>query len=295
MQQSLSYYITKWIIKLKGIKKEFSQDPINYKKLRKEDVHDPKGIFSEHSQVRNFEVSKTKITEINRSERSNKLLIFIHGGAFVSGPSKHHWTTLKTIVKHTDCAAWMCDYPKAPEHDIVEISKNIDEVYNAGLSAFKSNQIILIGDSVGGTLIAALTQRLIQSKTELPKSIILISPVMDASMTNSDIEDVNKSDPMLSKIGVRSAKKMCADGKDLKDAIISPLYGSFKSFPKTIIFIAEHDITFPDQLLAIKKMENTEIDLEVIRGVNMPHIWPFLPVMKEAKSALNIIIDKIKN
>ena len=31
-------------------------------------------------------------------------------------------------------------------------------------------------------------------------------------------------------------------------------------------------------------------NIEVIEGKNMPHIWPFIPVMKEAKTALNRII-----
>jgi len=34
--------------------------------------------------------------------------------------------------------------------------------------------------------------------------------------------------------------------------------------------------------------------LEVIDGKKMPHIWPLLPVMAEAKHALKEIIEHIK-
>lgn len=295
MMQSFSYYIIKLILKLKGIKKDFSQDPIDYKKIRKEDIHHPKGKFFKQKGVRKFEVSNTLITEIKKTDTTNKLLIFIHGGAFICGPAQHHWDSLKEIVTHTNSTAWMCDYPKAPEHKILELSKNIDEVYDAALKIYSSDQIILIGDSAGGTLITALTQRLIQKGIDLPNKIILVSPVMDASMTNSKIAEIDKIDPMLSKVGVLSAKKMCAGLDNLGNAMISPLNGSFIGFPTTILFIAEHDITYPDQLLAIKKMKDAKVNLEVVKGINMPHIWLFLPVMKEAKSALKLLIDKIKN
>ena len=53
----------------------------------------------------------------------------------------------------------MCNYPKAPENKIDEISINVDQIYQKALLLFKSENIILMGDSAGGTLRIALTQR----------------------------------------------------------------------------------------------------------------------------------------
>jgi acetyl esterase/lipase len=294
MKQSLSYYIVLLILKLKGVKKNFSKDPIDFRKIRKEDVRQPKGKFFKQNTLRSFKVSQSSITEIGLNESSDKLLIFIHGGAFVSGPVQLHWDTIREIAKQTNCKVWMCDYPKAPENKITQISENIDSIYETALKSFRPNQISFIGDSVGGTLIMSLVQRLIKKSTSLPDKIVLISPVMDASMSNPDIDLVDK-DPVLSKIGVLSAKKMCAENGDLKNEMISPLYGEFEKFPQTFLFLAENDVTYPDQLLTVKKMIDAKINLEVITGKNMPHIWPLLPVMKEAKESLSEIIRIINN
>lgn len=293
MKQSSSYYITLFVIWIKGLKKDFSKDPINFKKLRKEDIHRPKGKFFKQNQVRNFHISNTLITEIKGNKTPDTLLIFIHGGAFISGPARHHWSVVETIYKETDYTVWVCDYPKAPENKISQISDNIDLVYTTALQKYQANQITFLGDSVGGTLIAALTQRLLQRNIVLPLKIILISPVMDATMSNPDIIKKDSLDPMLSKVGLLSAKKMCAEGDDLTNSMISPLYGSFKNFPHTIIFLAENDITYPDQKLAVQKLIKAKVHLEIIEGKNMPHIWPFLPVMKEAKIALKEIIKHL--
>lgn len=295
MNYSLSYYITLFVIKIKGLKKDFSSDPIDFKKIRKADVHHPKGSFFRGDRVRNFKVAKSLITEVKPKNDSDSLLIFIHGGAFISGPAQHHWDTVKELSKRTTQTIWLCDYPKAPENKITEISENIDSVYDTALKEFKAGQITLIGDSVGGTLVAALTQRLVKKNVELPKKLILVSPVMDASMSNDRIPTIDSIDPMLSKAGVLSAKKMCAEDGDLNNPMISPIKGNFDNFPETILFLAEHDITYPDQQLAVQKMLDVQVDLEVILGKGMPHIWPILPVMKESKTAFAEIIDRLNS
>lgn len=295
MKQSLTYHITLFLIRLKGIKKKFSKDPINFREIRKEDIHHPTGKFFKQNILRIFKVSDSLITEIGCNTNSDKLLICIHGGAFISGPAQHHWDAIREIAKQTDYKIWMCDYPKAPEHKITQISENIDEIYKTALQYFMPNQISLIGDSAGGTLVICLIQRLIKNKKKLPQKIILISPVMDASMSNPEIDQIDQVDPMLSKIGVLSAKKMTVENNNLKSEMISPIYGSFEYFPQTILFLAENDITYPDQGLAVSKLTQANCNPTVITGKNMPHIWPLLPVMKEAKDALNEIIRTLNN
>ncbi len=294
MKYSLSYYITLFVIKLKGIKSIFRKDPIDYKKLRKEDVHKPKGVFYRDNKVRSFKISDSLITEVSQVKPSGRLLIFVHGGAFISGPAKHHWDTIKSISKQTNYTIWMCDYPKAPENRISNVSENIDQIYNSALDQYDAGLVTLIGDSVGGTLVTALIQRLVIQNIQLPHRIILVSPSMDATMSNSRIDEIDSNDPMLSKVGVISAKRMCAENNDLANAMMSPIYGSFESFPNTILFLAENDITYPDQLLVVQKLRKANINFEIFEGKGMPHIWPFLPFMKESKIALNLIIDKLK-
>ena len=293
MKQSLTFYLLLLVLKLKGVKKDFSQDPIDYRRVRKEDIHAPGDSIFPGKKVAIFKIAATTITEVKRERPTKGLILFVHGGAFISGPTELHWKVVKKIAAKTGQTIWLCNYPKAPENQIASISHNIDLVYATALKEYSANEITILGDSVGGTLITNLTQRLIQKNQELPNKLILVSPVMDASMSNPKIEEVDVRDPMLSKAGVLSAKKMCAGEMDLKNEMLSPLYGGFNGFPKTVLFLAENDITYPDQLLVVQKLKAEGVDLEVILGEKMPHIWPFLPVMKEARVALYQLIDRL--
>lgn len=287
MALSLTYYLTVLAIKLKGVKKSFSQDPVDYLRLRKDNVPSPKNRFYTAENVIVSHIGDTNVTEIKK--KPDKLLVFVHGGAFVSGPVQHHWDTVKKLSKRTSFSIWLCDYPKAPENKLSTINRNIDEVYRVARSRYK--EVVLIGDSVGGTLILTLTQRLLEKEEELPSKLILISPVVDASFTNPDIHQVEPKDPMLAKVGVVSAKMMCIEDEDLKNKSVSPLYGSFTGFPQIHLFLAEYDISYPDQLLLCKELEKEKINKTILIGEKMPHIWPLLPIMKEASEALDKIIE----
>ncbi len=291
MRKSISYYLVLAVLKIKGVKKIFSTDPIDYKKLRKEDIKEPKG--SAYKKANTFSVFNSRITEIKTSKKSDKLILFVHGGAFVSGPVQHHWEAVKKMHKKTDFTVWLCDYPKAPESKINEISENIDAVYDKALETYEAKNILLLGDSVGATLIFALVQRLIKKGNKTPSKIIAITPVMDASLSNSEIKEVDKKDPILSKLGVLSAKKMCAENEDLTAPNISPIHGSFNHFPETLLFLAEHDIMYPDQQILIEKLKESNIKFKAIIGKQMPHIWVLLPFFKEGKKAMKLLLNEI--
>jgi len=164
------------------------------------------------------------------------LLLFVHGGGFISGPNQLHWNIIEKLSKETKQTIWVCDYPKAPENDIFEISNNLDFVYQKALEKFDSNNIILIGDSVGGTLVMALVQRAINYKWAIPQKLLLVCPVCDSTFQNPAINAIEEKDIMLSVKGVVSAKRMSAGRYDLDNAMISPINASFKKFPTTVLY-----------------------------------------------------------
>ena len=294
---SINYHILKSILKLKGEKKSWSQDPVDYVRKRKDNLLSPTQRILKGNSSEEFTIldSKVSIIKPKTQKSSYHLLFYCHGGAFIYGPTKHQWNGISKIVKSTGVTAWLIDYPKAPENDILKITENICQVYHKALESYDVSKIIFIGDSVGGNLLTTLTQGLVKDQTEVPKHLILITPLMDASLTNPRIKSIDPIDPILSYTGVYSAKKMCTGNSSLKDPIISPIYGSFRNFPKIHLFMATNDILMPDQEIFIQKVIKAEGDIDVIKGEGMPHIWPFLPFIPEAKKAMYRIINIIDN
>ncbi len=294
---SLGFTLVKLFLKLKKEKQSWSEDPINYKKKRKQNILRPNKWLLSGTSFQTKTVAATAITSITPKNKNKDTLVFYcHGGAFVYGPTRENWTALAKIAKGAQSTAWMIDYPKAPEHKIKEVSENIFLAYQEAIKEFDPSKIILMGDSAGGNLILTLTQRLIKENIALPAMLIPISPLIDATLTNPKIKEIDALDLILSPIGVLSAKKMLLDADiSLEDPLISPINGGLRGFPPMCIFSSEHDIFTPDQELFAEKAINKGVEVEVVLGIKMPHVWPILPIMPEAKAAIDKIITVINS
>lgn len=293
---SIGYSLVKLVLKLKGEKQSWSKDPIDYRKKRKQDVHTPNAKLLLGSTFETKEICGSRVTSIVPEDANTDfLLLYCHGGAFVYGPTRENWIAIAKIAKQSHSHAWMVDYPKAPENTIKTITESIYQVYLEATKAYNPSRIILIGDSVGGNLIMTLTQRLLKEEHTLPDRLIVITPMMDASLTNPKIKEIDLIDPILSVKGVKSAKKMCAGQSSLKDQLISPVYGDFDNFPPVHLFTATNDICTPDQEVLIDKVKKVHGKIEVIKGKGMPHIWPILPILSEAKIAIKKIVSIINS
>ncbi|GAA4271517.1 alpha/beta hydrolase [Aquimarina gracilis] len=292
---SFGYFLVKLVLKLKGEKQSWSEDPINYKKKRKQNIRVPNRWLLQGCTFDQKDIGKNRVTQIiPKNEQGSGLLIYCHGGAFVYGPTRENWVALAKIAKQSRTRAWMIDYPKAPENTIDTITQSVYQAYQEATKTYNPSNIGLMGDSAGGSLILTLTQRLVKEAKELPKQLIPITPIVDASVSNPKIKEIDKIDPILSLKGVLSANKMCVGDLSLEDPLISPLYGDIDKLPPIYLFMATDDILTPDQELFIEKIRKVNGNIEVITGKGLPHVWPILPIMKEAKEAIRRIVTITK-
>lgn len=287
--------MTLWVLKMLGLKGIFSKSPINYVKLRKQDLINPSAKLFGKKKTQEFTVKGSKVTAILPKDAGmeDHLIIYFHGGAFISGPGKHHWTKLNKLVDDTNTTVWLHDYPKAPENQYETVHQVIDEVYRKAIEKYSPSKIVLMGDSAGAGLVMTLVNRLSVTKTGVPGKLILITPVFDLSVSNKAISEIDKVDPLLGQKGVRSANEMFAGDLDLKDPRISPLYGSFDHFPQTLLFIGGRDILAPDARIAAEKMRKAKVKLQVVDEERMMHIWPIIPNLKDGDDAFKMIIEEI--
>lgn len=293
----LRLYSLSILIKLSGVKRTFAKTELDFVKLRKNDIKKPSKTAVLNQEHSTFNVSNSTMTLIrpNKIYDNNDVILYCPGGAFLFGPTNINWKFAAILAKHCNKRVFVIDYPKAPDFTIEIIKKDIELIYRYLIDQLKVSNITLIGDSVGATLLLLMIQTLTNSKSKIiSKSLVLISPLADCSLTNNGIINKAKRDIMLSPAGVLLANKMCAPDIDLKSSIISPLFGNCKLPISVHLFIAENDILAPDQELIAQKLIEDKVHVEIYRGHKMPHIWPLLPLIREAQESRNVIIELLK-
>ena len=174
-----------------------------------------------HTKVKSKEMFGCQMIIFNESLNTDKIILYLHGGAYVSEINKMHITFCDKIAKKTNSTVFAPIYPLAPNHTYDETYKIVENLYNLIL---KFNQpVTIIGDSAGEGLSASFCEYLTANEITQPKHLILISPWVDVSMSG-DYEDYIDLDPMLGVDGLREMGENWAVNLDSKDYKVSPLF-----------------------------------------------------------------------
>lgn len=177
------------------------------------------------------------------------LMLFIHGGGWVTGGIEHYSGVCVDLAKATNTTVASIDYRLAPEHkfpipaeDCYAVTR---EFFCGRILDYEPGDITLIGDSAGGNLAAAVSLMARDRGEFIPKRQILIYPsTYNDHSENSPFESVreNGTDYILTSKRVNDAIELyrsCDD--DLQNPYFAPLIAKdFTNQPRTLIITAEY-------------------------------------------------------
>ncbi len=225
-----------------------------------------------------------------------KELIFLHGGAFTSGPIICHWGMLARVCEKTGICAVMVDYGLVPENPFPDGLNDVISVYNALRREGRADRIYLMGDSSGGGLALSAMLALKDKQERLPEKLGLLSPWLDLTLSHPEIETIRKYDQLLSKEDLIEAGRAYADGHDWTHYLLSPINGDFTGLPPTLVLVGTHEIFLCDCRRFKEKALSAGVTLTYQEWDSMFHDWmALIPAMRQANQAVDVIIDFLKS
>jgi monoterpene epsilon-lactone hydrolase len=206
------------------------------------------------------------------AENRNRLLINVHGGGYVfqsgeAGTIEGIWmagfTGLKVIA---------VDYRMPPDHPFPAAVDDSMAVWREAVKRASPSNIGLFGGSAGGGLALSIVQRAKKEGLQLPAAIMAGTPWSDLSktgdsyFTNAGVDNVVVTYEGL----LEAAAKLYANGRDLKDPLLSPVYGDFGGFPPTFLVTGTRDLFLSNTVRVHRKLRTAgvETQLEVYEGLS---------------------------
>lgn len=218
-------------------------------------------------------------------------VIYIHGGSYIKTFTKYHWRFLSKLARRTGCALVVPNYPLLPQHNAEDAHPVMMDFYREIVSKYDMSRTVIMGDSAGGGFALALMEEAQAEDLPLPARMVLLSPWVDVDGGNYDLD---RKDAMIDLDCVKRYGIAWAGNLDVRNRIVSPLYGNLKGLPEADIYAGSWEVLIDDCRSVVDGMNagGTKAHLHV--GKKMGHVYPLYPI-PEAKPAVTEIVNIVRS
>jgi acetyl esterase/lipase len=234
-------------------------------------------------------------------------VLFLHGGGFINEAHPVHWRAVARIVDTLGLTVWMPAYPLVSGRStgdrinypaLRDINEMIRSVYGYMLVNHKDQPIVFLGDSAGAALalIFCHHNKTLALPDPMPAGLILLSPgvlIERDPAIRAAMRVLEKQDVMLATAFMDSLVEMMGIDAKQETYFTTPLYGDFSGFPQMEVFSGTREIFYPQVVDFVERMRSAGTPVAFHAGVDMMHIWPYMPVAPESNAALEEIIGII--
>lgn len=244
--------------------------------------------------VNAFIVTPDTIPEANR----NRLLVHVHGGGYVFFPGESGTREAILMAGYGKMKVVSVDYRMPPDHPYPAAMDDAMAVWKDVVKTNDPKKMAIFGTSTGGGMTLAMVLRAKKEGLPLPAATAPGTPWSDMTKTG----DMFFTNEMVDNILVSNdgwlgdAAKLYANGTDLKDPQLSPVYGDYASFPPTILTSGTRDLFLSNTVRVHRKLRQAGVvsDLHVFEGQSHAQYAgdPYAPETKEHFGELAAFFDK---
>lgn len=224
-----------------------------------------------------------------------KVIMYVHGGGYVSGSCSDHRGIISKFAKNTGIANLLYEYRLAPEQPFPAAIDDSVLVYRWLLgSGYNAENILIAGESAGGGLCLACLLALKEQNLPLPAAAVAISPWTDLTCSGESYHTKNKVSPAPVNSWFVFSHYYIGNNHP-ENPLISPLFGDLTGLPPILVNSGVDDELFDDGEKFYLKARDAGTDIVFRAGKGMLHCYPLLaPMFKEATEAMDEIVDFIK-
>ncbi len=282
----------------------------NYKRERKVvEITHPHRLIPYYRMWNNQVVSNghevpVKIFFPVKAEDNARMLVFFHGGGFVTGNTDTYSKTCSRMANITKSIVLSVEYGLAPEHPFPEGLEDCYAVVKALSESVLGEEIILIGDSAGGNLTASVSLLAKERGEFKVNKQILLYPALNSDFSdNSPYKSVveNGSDYLLTQKRMVEYMDLYVPNKeDLTNPHVAPILAKdFSDMPDTLIITAEFDLLRDEAEDYGRKLKEAGNNVTVHRISNAVHgfitLMPVFSEVREAYDCINEFLNRENN
>jgi acetyl esterase/lipase len=198
-------------------------------------------------------------------ENRNRLLVHIHGGCYVLSGGEAGTTEGIYMAGFGRFKVLSIDYRRPPEFPYPAALDDSVAAWKGALKMARPKNMAIFGTSAGGALTLSTILRAKQEGLPLPGAIAPGTPMSDLTKTGDSFYTNFMVDNVLVGSDGRcdAMAKLYANGHDLKDPMLSPVYGDMRGFPPALLTTGTRDLLLSNTVRVHRKLRQAGVDAEL--------------------------------
>jgi acetyl esterase/lipase len=238
--------------------------------------------------------------EVPTGAADERVLLYFHGGAWVYGSPASYRGMVGQLARAAGVKALSVEYRLAPQYPFPIPLEDCLAAYRWLLGqGYAPNKIALGGDSAGGNLVLAALLALRDAGDPMPAAAVCLSPATDLTCSGESMRTRREREVLLNHL-VSSANNpgvvpYYAAGHDLRDPLLSPLFGDLRGLPPILIHVGDDEILLSDSTQFVERACAAGVDARVVVWPAMWHVFQMhAPLMPEARESLRQLGEFIR-
>jgi epsilon-lactone hydrolase len=205
---------------------------------------------------------------------STRVILYLHGGGYVVGSIDGYRMLCGLMAQTLQTNLLIPEYRLAPEQPFPAAMKDALTIYRWLLGqGYRSENIIIAGDSAGGGLSVATVLALRTAGEPLPAAVVCLSPWADLTHQGQSHHTQAQAEVVL-KTEVLKEWALCyTDAANLINPLVSPVYADFHSFPPLLIQVGSEEILLDDARTLAEKAQAAGVDVTLKVWDGLWHVW----------------------
>lgn len=208
--------------------------------------------------VKAFLVRPKSVPPSNR----DRILLHLHGGIRVLNPGE---AGTREAIMMAGCGGFnviSVDYRMPPDFPFPAALDDAFAAYRELITSTKPQKVGAFGTSAGGSLTLTTLLRAKMENLPMPGAIATGTPTVDLTKTGDSLFTNAFIDNVLGTQDgfIRETALLYANGRDLKDPLLSPIYGDVLGFPPTILTSGTRDLYLSNTVRMHRKLRAAGVE-----------------------------------
>lgn len=232
----------------------------------------------------------------------DRVIVYLHGGAFVVGGRFLHRNLTSRIADGTRASVLAVDYRQLPVHSVSEsVADGLDAYRYVLDSGVPASKVVIMGDSAGGYLAFQVALAAAKAGLPMPAGLVAMSPLIDFDGTAKVAADSASTCAVfppncfdgLSRLVLRAARR-AGETQALPDA---PSRAALHGLPPSLIHVSSAEMVHPDSESMAAALVAAGVDCELQVWDDQVHVFQaaagFLPEADQALEEICGFVDGV--